>query len=212
VNPAGRVTQHFREVNYLYIDEQFEKLQQLAREGKIEAHRIDLTDSVIRMKIVKELIRRGIKLSVFDASNAWWRSLGEVPYYMGPRKFSTVLLDLMKAGDNDSLLLHTHTTFPEVLEYMKYLRAVRKLKRAKSKKDRRQSLEKLRLLRSWVKWTYHGYTFQHIHSFGDPLLFVNMLLLGQRFGDLSPPSSIQKHLVAPSAKIRILARISNLLQ
>lgn len=94
--------------NYLFDDTLFKRLSSLATEGRIRAIQLNFRDTPRLEKLVAELRREGIQVSVLDLSNAWW------PSYLGSEQaparqvFGQLLRTFAPIAGPSSVLLVTH--------------------------------------------------------------------------------------------------------
>src|SRR5690606_12068517 len=71
--PFHHSNSRFRNVNYLFDDLLFRRLQNMAREGRIWAQPIDLNESQEFEQVIFWMNDQSIPLSILDISNSWWR-------------------------------------------------------------------------------------------------------------------------------------------
>ncbi len=95
----------FENVNYLFSDALFERVQSLSVAGKIQSFRIDLSDAVVTSRLFRDLERTGESISVLDISNAW------TPRFMTPHLTLQLLMQARAVMSEDSLLLYTYQYF-----------------------------------------------------------------------------------------------------
>jgi len=97
----------FDEVNYLYSDKLFNRISKMAKEDKISVVLGDISDQNLITRIVTEFKKRGVKLSIFDVSNAWW-FVNATAY-----KLAQSLVQLKSVASPNSLFMTTHRTVEE---------------------------------------------------------------------------------------------------
>jgi len=85
----------FKDANYLYDNQLFEKVQKLAIGNKIHSYVGDLGDLQSTGKFLTAMKNAGEKISVFDISNAWYEQ------YLGRKKMS----ELVRMMNFDQVLL-----------------------------------------------------------------------------------------------------------
>lgn len=76
----------FQDVNYLANDQYFEKLSKMAKEQKIQANTLQLSDSKELLKLAQAIHASKIPLSTLDISNAYWdiyMSYDELKFLLG---------------------------------------------------------------------------------------------------------------------------------
>lgn len=104
----------FKEANYLFDDELFNKVQSLAKRGRIEAFRGDWRAKET-MKRIASLIRdRKMPIGVIDFSNAWQRG------YISPAQMARVLKDFSEVGQKETLFLYSGLTPKGDNVYIRY--------------------------------------------------------------------------------------------
>jgi hypothetical protein len=98
--PSGPFAK-FREVNYLYYDEPFNRIKALADANRISTGYLDLNDFAAVAMLVTNLAAQKIPLSVLDISNAWWKA------YTQRALLAATLTEFDKIARDDSIFLAT---------------------------------------------------------------------------------------------------------
>jgi hypothetical protein len=102
---ATKVNHPFFGVNYLHDDEAFNRVQKLAREGRIEAIKVDLGNANQIKSVVDGIKAKGLSLSVLDLSNAWEY---EYPnFYLGEEKTGRLLEEFDRIAQDKSVIVAT---------------------------------------------------------------------------------------------------------
>lgn len=92
----------FAQANYLYDDALWRRVHEVATDHRVEALAVDFKAPQKLAKVSQSLERRGLKISVFDLSNAWW------DVYTGPEVLGTTLETLGHNTQKGSLIVLTH--------------------------------------------------------------------------------------------------------
>lgn len=92
---------HFKEARYTHDRLQFQRLQTLAREGRIISLYGNLGDKDFVQDLNEALIRAQTKISLIDISNAWWSQ------YMKNKDMQTLLANLISSSTTDTQVLMT---------------------------------------------------------------------------------------------------------
>ncbi len=106
------VKEFFKEVNYLKDPVLFNKLQTMAKQGRIKVLHLSYNSQESIDLLVNAISESGIKLSVLDISNAWY------PAYISPPNFKFILDKLLKISSPQSLLLVTRGSDSSGWDYM----------------------------------------------------------------------------------------------
>lgn len=99
--PGTSTNPHFSGANYLYDKLLFLRLQKFAKDRKIVAFPIDLTERDMVKKFAQMIEQSDHKISVIDLSNAWW------PVYIPGEKLQSLLSTLRPHTSPQSTLLLT---------------------------------------------------------------------------------------------------------
>lgn len=91
----------FDQLHYVYEPELFQKLYQMAKDGKIQAGLTDLRDTQATAKIAAELAQLKLPISALDISNTWEER------YMGPEKTLNALATFGPAALDSTIVLIT---------------------------------------------------------------------------------------------------------
>jgi hypothetical protein len=92
----------FKSSNYIWRDDLFSRVHQLAREGKLQALQLDFSNENEVEKVVEALSKsKAPKLSILDLSNAWWSQ------YIGKDQTARALELFKPVSQSKSLLLLT---------------------------------------------------------------------------------------------------------
>jgi hypothetical protein len=75
-SPEGK----FQNANYLFYEDQFQRVQLLAKEEKIQTFLVDLGEREVMIQLKKWLDKKDIKISAIDLSNAWSYMVSEKMY------------------------------------------------------------------------------------------------------------------------------------
>ena len=100
----------FANANYLWDSKLFARLAWLARNGRIEAHQVDFSNSTEVTRLVAAIKRSRIPLALFDLSNAWQ---GKYIDALSPptdphHNFNFLMRTLLTIGGDNSVLMTTH--------------------------------------------------------------------------------------------------------
>lgn len=101
---------YFEEANYLFDDELFSKLQKMAREDRMEAISLDYNQPLQVRSVMQAIHAEGLKLSVLDLSNAWWKS------YIKPENLEKIILYSSEIALPKSTLLLTNYNYIKDLD------------------------------------------------------------------------------------------------
>lgn len=104
----------FGGANYLYDDRLFGHVQNLAKQGRIEAHQVDWQNKTAIDKIVVRIKDRKIPLGVVDVSNAW--EFG----FIKQDSLEYLMKGFSSAGQKESLFLFTSATAHRDVASMRY--------------------------------------------------------------------------------------------
>lgn len=95
---------YFKDANYLYDDQLFAKLQEMALSNRIQSVQINYKDVDAVAQLMTAIRNEGLILSVLDLSNAW------EPGYIGFEKMVDVIRLSAESAANKSVLLLTETS------------------------------------------------------------------------------------------------------
>ncbi len=165
----------FESANYLYDDTQFARLSKMAKEGKIASLQIDLSHSSTIEKLVSELKKKNVPLSVFDYSDVWYDIPAHDLVFLKKNQTANLLDSLKPIAKDDSVLLLTSW----------YATPDSKLAQGKiimHGKDYRPNLVKVaQSAQSEIKyypywdWNYFGFTFDSFKEKGEALELAEKL-------------------------------------
>lgn len=100
--PGSELTKYaFKDANYLWYPEQYEKLAKMAREGRIESQVVNIKDTQRTAEIVESVKKKNLKLAVLDLSNAY------TPGYAGEDASEVFAREFSKVSTDDSIFLIT---------------------------------------------------------------------------------------------------------
>ena len=97
-------SREFSGVNYMQDDVLFNKIQKMAKDGRISSGIANISDANQMEQIFMQLSAKNLQVSIFDVSNAWWKK------YSNWKKFAPVLENILEHGESNSLLLATSYT------------------------------------------------------------------------------------------------------
>lgn len=95
----------FRKANYLFNQKMFVRLQEAARNGRIEVTQASIASIQFIRQLKDSLTKLGLKVAVLDVSNGWWKR------YISRKQFRRMVLSFSEASHKESLLVMTDTGF-----------------------------------------------------------------------------------------------------
>lgn len=160
----------FGSANYLFNDQLFERIHQMAKAGNIAVGEIAITDSAaLDSYVISKLKAKNIPLSVLDISNAWWFMYTKFSVSKTLKAFNPI------ANDTSILLTTTGSISPRAY--------VRVITNALAKK-----LD--------TGWVYRAYTFKLLRSYPSFEAFRRQLTWAD-FTNVSDKTKIDPILLKP---------------
>lgn len=95
----------YKEVNYLYINELFNRVQELSFSGRYDIRSVNLSDRNSLISLITEIQHKNETISAIDISNAWQ---GDAPnVYLGQKNTAVLLATFSEVVNNQTMFLIT---------------------------------------------------------------------------------------------------------
>jgi hypothetical protein len=129
----------FKHVNYLFDEPLFRRLAKLAKTGHIQAETLDLTHLDEVRKLVADLLREHLTISVLDLSNCWMED------YVPSAAFEESVREFARASAPGGVLVLTHLS----RDYPNRIAEIR---------------DPARMFHSDYLWSYYGFTLEDLRD------------------------------------------------